>query len=55
MAFSRVMLNVPVRLTPEPSGVVLWLGLVTLLSIVACAFPAVRAMRITTAAALAYE
>ena len=54
-AFGRVMLALPVRLLPEPSGVLLWLGVVIVLSIVACAWPAIRATRITTAAALAYE
>ncbi|MEP7000550.1 MAG: ABC transporter permease [bacterium] len=54
-AFGRVMLKVPVRLVPELSGVVSWLGVVVVLSLVACAWPALRATRITTAAALAYD
>ena len=54
-AFGRVMLKVPVRLVPELSGVALWMGVVVALSLVACAWPAIRATRITTAAALAYE
>ena len=55
VAFGRVMLKVPVRLAPELSGVLLWLGVVVILSVIACAWPAIRATRITTAAALAYE
>ncbi len=54
-AFSRIMLEVPVRLAPEPSGVVTWLGVVIVLSVLACAWPALRATQITTATALAYE
>ena len=55
VAFGRVMLTVPVRLAPELSGVLLWLGVVVVLSVIACAWPAIRATRITTAAALTYE
>ena len=55
VAFGRVMLKVPLRLLPEPSGVLMWFGVVVVLSVVACAWPAMRATRITTAAALAYE
>lgn len=55
MAFSRVMLKVPVILVPDVRGVAVWLGLVTLLSFVACAWPARRAMRMTTAIALAHD
>ena len=54
-AFGRIMLPVPVSLAPEMTGVMLWLGLVVAVSVVACAWPAFRATRITTAAALAYE
>jgi putative ABC transport system permease protein len=54
-AFGRVMLKVPVRLVPEGSGVLVWFGVVVVMSVVACAWPALRATRITTAAALAYE
>ena len=54
-AFGRVMLPVPVRLVPELSGVLLWLGVVVVLSLIACAWPAIRATRITTASALAFE
>ena len=54
-AFGRVMLKVPVHLVPEVSGVLQWLGVVVVLSVIACAWPAIRATRITTAAALSYE
>jgi putative ABC transport system permease protein len=53
-AFGRVMLKLPLRLAPEPAGVLVWLGVVVVVSLVACAWPALRATRITTAAALAY-
>ena len=54
-AFGRIMLPVPVILVPEPSGVLRWLAVALIVSIAACAWPALRATRITTAAALAYE
>ncbi len=55
IAFGRVMLKVPVHLLPNASGVLQWFGVVIVLSLIACAWPAMRATRITTAAALAYE
>ena len=55
VAFGRIMLPVPITLVPEPSAVVQWLGLVLLVAVVACAWPAFRATRVPTAAALAYE
>ena len=54
-AFARVMFAVPVTWVPEASGVLAWLALVVVVSVLACLWPAVRAMRVTTAAALAYE
>ncbi len=54
-AFGRIMLPVPTRWTPEPAGVAVWLGLVVAVSLLACLWPAVRATRVPTAAALAYE
>ncbi len=54
-AFSRIMLPVPARYAPDASGVAIWLGLVTVVSVAACAWPAIRAMRVPTAVALAYE
>jgi putative ABC transport system permease protein len=55
-AFGRIML--PVRndaMIPDPGGILLWLGVVVVVSVLACAWPGYRATRITTAAALAYE
>jgi putative ABC transport system permease protein len=54
-AFGRVMMEVPVTYLPARAGVAGWLGLVVAISIVACAWPAARAMRVTVARALAYE
>ena len=54
-AFGRVMMPVPDRLVPQSTGVLAWLALVLVVSLVACALPAVRALRITAAKALAYE
>jgi putative ABC transport system permease protein len=54
-AFGRIMLRVPLVLVPEPSGVVRWLVLVVIVSLLACAWPAWRAMRVPTARALSYE
>lgn len=54
-AFSRIMMPLPVRYLPEPDGVALWLVVAVVVSVLAAALPARRAMRVTTAAALAYE
>ena len=51
-AFGRIMIPVPVRYAPEAAGVGQWLAVVLLVSIVSGAWPAFRALRITTAAAL---
>lgn len=53
--FSRVMLEVPIRFVPESTGVTRWLVMVVAISVVSCAWPAVRAMRITVRGALAFE
>ncbi len=53
-AFGRIMIPVPVTYLPEPAGVGRWFLVVLAVSVVACAWPAIRAMRITTAAALSY-
>jgi putative ABC transport system permease protein len=53
--FSRVMLKVPMRFIPESGGIAQWLGLVVVISIVSCAWPALRATRITVRQALAFE
>jgi putative ABC transport system permease protein len=55
LRFGRAMFPVPVRFLPEPSGVLAWLAVALVVSIAACAWPAFRATRIPTAAALAYE
>jgi len=54
-AFGRVMLPVPLTLAPEFSGVWRWLAVVVAVSLIACLWPALRAMRVTVASALAYE
>jgi putative ABC transport system permease protein len=54
-AFARVMIPLPVTLVPELRGVLEWLGVVLVVSVLASAWPAWRASRVTTAAALAYE
>jgi putative ABC transport system permease protein len=54
-AFGRVMLPVPVMWVPDGAAMLWWLGLVVTVSVIACAWPAVRAMRVPAAAALAYE
>jgi putative ABC transport system permease protein len=54
-AFGRVMFAAPARLLPDIRGVLGWLVMVVVVSIVACAWPARRATRIPTAAALSYE
>jgi putative ABC transport system permease protein len=54
-AFGRIMLPVPVILLPDSAAVIRWLIVVVVVSIVACAWPAYRAMRVTTRAALSYE
>jgi putative ABC transport system permease protein len=53
--FGEVMMPVPVRYVPEPSAALVWFLVVVTVSLVASAWPARRAMRVTTAAALAYE
>ncbi|MES2177860.1 MAG: ABC transporter permease [Gemmatimonadota bacterium] len=55
IAFGKVMLKLPVHLLPNGAGVAQWLAVVVVLSLVACAWPAIRATRVTTAAALAFE
>jgi len=54
-AFGRVMLDVPVRYLPAGAGVARWLALSVVVSAAACAWPAIRAMQVTVAQALAYE
>lgn len=54
-AFGRIMFPVGARLVPEAAGVLQWLAVVVGVSVLACAWPAIRAVRIPTARALAYE
>jgi putative ABC transport system permease protein len=54
-AFGRIMIRVPVTIVPEASGVLLWLVVAVVVSMIACLWPSLRATRITTRAALAYE
>jgi len=54
-AFGRIMIRVPVIYLPNLASVAWWLTLVVVVSGGACAWPARRAMRVPTAAALAYE
>jgi putative ABC transport system permease protein len=54
-AFGRIMLPVPVTFIPEPFAALRWLGVVVIVSLAACTWPAYAAMRVTTAAALSYE
>lgn len=54
-SFGRIMLPVTATLVPEGSAVGIWLAVVVTVSLAACAWPAIRATRIPTVAALAYE
>lgn len=54
-AFGRIMFAVPTALTPDPGGALRWLALVTVVSVLACAWPAWQAMRVPVASALQYE
>ncbi len=54
-AFGRVMFPVEAHLVPKTSGLLEWLVVVVIVSVIACSLPALRAMRIPTATALAYE
>ncbi len=54
-AFGKIMFEVPTSIVPDGSGVVQWLMLVIIVALLACALPALRATRTSTAAALSYE
>lgn len=54
-AFGRVMFAIPISLTPELGGALRWLGWVTAVSVLACAWPARQAMRMPAIKALQYE
>ena len=53
-AFGRIMFSVPWRLVPGATTALGWLGLMALISLLACAWPARRALRVPAAQALAY-
>ena len=55
VAFGKVMFTVPVQALPNAGAAFAWLVLVLGLSLLACAWPGLRAMRIPVAAALSYE
>lgn len=55
VAFGRIMFSVPWRLVPSAGVAFGWLGLMALISLIACALPARRALRIPAAQALAYN
>jgi putative ABC transport system permease protein len=54
-AFGRIMFTVPTTLVPESGGVLRWLLMVAVVSLLACAWPAWQAMRMPVATALQYE
>lgn len=53
-AFGRIMFKMPLVFVPSTAGIVEWLVLAVGVTVVACAWPALRATRIRAAAALAY-
>ena len=53
--FGQVMLPVEASYVPRPGAVLWWLGLTVVVALIATAWPARRATRVPTAAALAYE
>jgi len=55
VAFGKVMFAVPVQALPNAGAVCTWLVLGLGVSLLACTWPGLRAMRIPTAAALSYE
>jgi len=54
-AFGRIMFPVPRTYLPVAAGVVTWFALMFVVALVASLWPALRAARVPTAAALAYE
>ena len=55
VAFGKVMFEVPAQALPNALAALSWLALVVIVSLIACAWPGWRAMRVPTAAALNYE
>jgi putative ABC transport system permease protein len=54
-AFAQVFFKTPPVYVPDASGMLLWLALVVGVSVLSCAWPAMRATRISAREALAYE
>lgn len=54
-AFGKIMLPVPTQAVPAAGSVLSWLAMTVVVSLLACALPARRAMRLPTAAALSYD
>jgi len=54
-AFGRIVFKMPVRYVPDSAGVGIWMAVVAGVSVVACAWPAFSAMRVSAREALAYE
>jgi putative ABC transport system permease protein len=55
IAFGRIMIPVPVTAISDGSAVLTWLAMAVVVSLVACAWPSLRALRVTPREALAYE
>jgi len=55
VAFGKVMFAVPAQPLPNAAAALGWLLLVVVVSLLACAWPGWRAMRVPTARALSYE
>ncbi len=55
VAFGRIMFAVPWRLVPSAATAFGWLGLMAVISLLACALPARRALRIPAVQALSYN
>ena len=55
VAFGRIMFSVPWRLVPSAGTAFGWLGLMAVISLIACALPARRALQIPAAQALNYN
>jgi len=55
VAFGKVMFEVPAQALPNALAALSWLALVVIVSLLACAWPGWRAMRVPTAAALNCE